>query len=86
VQSCRTFVVESADRGGHLMRKAPEPRIYQFAAAPGHRAHPGGSFWRHGGETGKGARALGMHTIKVDHTTSAIDELEEALGIPLPRL
>ncbi len=34
----------------------------------------------------KGAKALGMRTIKVDHTTSAIDELEEALGIPLPRL
>ena len=28
---------------------------------------------------------LGMHTIKVDDTLSAIDELEAALGIPLPR-
>jgi FMN phosphatase YigB (HAD superfamily) len=33
----------------------------------------------------KGAKALGMTTIKVDHTLSAIDELEAALGIPLPR-
>jgi putative hydrolase of the HAD superfamily len=33
----------------------------------------------------KGARALGMTTIKVDESTRAIDELEEALGIPLPR-
>ena len=33
----------------------------------------------------KGARALGMTTIKVDHTLSAVDELEAALGIPLPR-
>ncbi len=33
----------------------------------------------------KGARALGMTTIKVDHTLSAIDELEAALGLPLPR-
>jgi len=26
-----------------------------------------------------------MHTIKVDDSLSAIDELEAALGIPLPR-
>jgi len=33
----------------------------------------------------KAARALGMTTIKVDETTGAIDELETALGIRLPR-
>jgi len=32
----------------------------------------------------KGARALGMTTIKVDHTPGAIDELEAVLGISLP--
>jgi putative hydrolase of the HAD superfamily len=33
----------------------------------------------------KGARALGMTTIKVDSTLRAIEELEAAIGIPLPR-
>ena len=35
------------------------------------------------GATLKAARALGMHTIKVDSAEQAIAELEAALGFPL---
>ncbi len=74
-------VVESAIVG---FRK-PEPRIYQIACeALGIEPHEA-VFLDDLGANLKGAKALGMATIKVDHTLSAIDELEEALGIPLPR-
>ena len=75
------IVIESAIVG---VRK-PEPRIYQIACEQlGIEPHQA-VFLDDMGPNLKGARALGMHTIKVDHTTSAIDALEEALGFPLPR-
>ncbi len=75
-------VVESAIEG---MRK-PDPRIFQIACERLEIEPAEAVFLDDLGSNLKGAKALGMHTIKVDHTTSAIDELEQALGIPLPRL
>lgn len=74
-------VVESAIVG---VRK-PEPRIYQIACEALRIEPHEAVFLDDLGANLKGAKALGMTTIKVDHTLSAIDELEEALGIPLPR-
>lgn len=74
-------VVESAKVG---MRK-PDPRIYQLACDQLGVAPPEAAFLDDLGANLKGARALGMTTIKVDHTASAIGELERALGLPLPR-
>jgi len=74
-------VVESAKVG---MRK-PDPRIYQLACEHLRVAPPEAAFLDDLGANLKGARALGMTTIKVDHTASAIDELERALGLVLPR-
>lgn len=74
-------VVESARVG---MRK-PDPRIYQLACEGLGVTPPEAAFLDDLGANLKGARALGMTTIKVDHTTGAIDELERALGFPLPR-
>ena len=74
-------VVESAIVG---VRK-PEPRIYQIACEQLRIEPHEAVFLDDLGANLKGAKALGMTTIKVDHTLSAIDELEEALGIPLPR-
>jgi putative hydrolase of the HAD superfamily len=74
-------VIESAKVG---MRK-PDPKIYQMACdSLGVEPHEA-VFLDDIGANLKGARALGMATIKVDHTLSAIDELEQALGFPLPR-
>lgn len=74
-------VIESAKVG---LRK-PEPAIYQMAcdalSVPPHQA----VFLDDMGVNLKGAQALGMATIKVDHTLSAIDELEALVGFPLPR-
>ncbi|MEO9255495.1 MAG: HAD family phosphatase [Tepidiformaceae bacterium] len=81
IQSLFDVVIESAIVG---VRK-PEPRIYELAcealAVEPHEA----VFLDDLGANLKGARALGMTTIKVDHTLAAIDELEAALGFPLPR-
>jgi putative hydrolase of the HAD superfamily len=74
-------VVESAKVG---IRK-PDPRIYHMACDALEVAPPEAAFLDDIGANLKGARALGMTTIKVDHTHSAIEELEAALGIPLPR-
>ncbi|MCL4232677.1 MAG: HAD family phosphatase [Dehalococcoidia bacterium] len=74
-------VVESAIAG---VRK-PEPRIYQIACEQLGVEPQQAVFLDDMGANLKGARALGMTTIKVDHTLSAIGELEAALGIPLPR-
>ncbi|HEX6031464.1 MAG TPA: HAD-IA family hydrolase [Tepidiformaceae bacterium] len=82
VQSLFDVVVESAIEG---IRK-PHPRIFQIACERLEIEPPEAVFLDDLGSNLKGAKALGMHTIKVDHTTSAIDELEQALGIPLPRL
>ena len=74
-------VIESAKVG---IRK-PDPRIYQMACEALDVTPPEAAFLDDIGVNLKGARALGMTTIKVDETTRAIDELEAALGISLPR-
>ena len=81
VQSLFDVVVESAIEG---VRK-PEPRIYQIACERLSIEPSRAVFLDDLGANLKGARALGMHTIKVDDTLSALDELEAALGIALPR-
>lgn len=81
VQSLFDVVVESAIEG---VRK-PEPRIYQIACEKLSIRPEEAVFLDDLGANLKGARSLGMHTIKVDDTLSALDELEAALGIPLPR-
>lgn len=81
VHSLFEVVVESAIVG---VRK-PEPRIFQIACDQlGIEPHEA-VFLDDMGANLKGARALGMTTIKVDETLSAVDQLEQALGIPLPR-
>ena len=74
-------VIESAKVG---IRK-PDPAIYRMACDALGVTPPEAAFLDDLGANLKGARALGMTTIKVDHTASAIDELEAALGFPLPR-
>jgi putative hydrolase of the HAD superfamily len=74
-------VIESAKVG---LRK-PDPRIYHLACEQLDVAPPESAFLDDIGVNLKGARALGMTTIKVDGTLRAIEELEAALGIPLPR-
>ena len=74
-------VVESSKVG---MRK-PDPRIYQLTCEQLGVEPREAVFLDDFGVNLKGARALGMTTIKVDESTAAIDELESALGISLPR-
>jgi putative hydrolase of the HAD superfamily len=74
-------VVESAIVG----YRKPEPEIFRIACEQLGIEPPEAVFLDDLGANLKGARVLGMHTIKVDDTLSAIDELEAALGIPLPR-
>jgi len=74
-------VVESAIVG----YRKPQPEIFRIACEHLQIEPPEAVFLDDLGANLKGARALGMHTIKVDDTLSAIDELEAALGIPLPR-
>jgi putative hydrolase of the HAD superfamily len=74
-------IVESA-KVGH---RKPHPEIYLMTCAQLGIAPEEAVFLDDFGVNLKGARALGMTTIKVDATTSAIDELEQVLGIPLPR-
>lgn len=74
-------VIESAK----VNLRKPDPRIYQMACDLLGVTPAEAVFLDDFGINLKGARALGMTTIKVDDTTRAIDELEAALGIPLPR-
>lgn len=74
-------VIESSKVG---LRK-PDPRIYHLACESLGVTPPESAFLDDIGANLKGARALGMTTIRVDHTLSAIEELEAALGFPLPR-
>lgn len=74
-------VIESARAG---MRK-PDPRIYHAACEALSVQPEEAVFLDDIGVNLKGAKAVGMITIRVDQTTSAIDELERVLGIPLPR-
>lgn len=80
VHSLFPVVIESAIVG---LRK-PDPRIFEMCCEALGVTPPEAVFLDDLGVNLKGARALGMHTIKVDETLSAIAELEEALGIPLP--
>lgn len=75
------IVIESSKVG---LRK-PDARIYQLACDHLGVEPPECAFLDDIGANLKGAKALGMTTIRVDPTLRAIDELEEALGIPLPR-
>lgn len=74
-------VIESSVVG---IRK-PDPRIYHMACeALGVQPHEA-VFLDDIGANLKGARAVGMTTIKVNPDLGAIDELEAVLGIALPR-
>ncbi|MGE0599323.1 MAG: HAD-IA family hydrolase [Dehalococcoidia bacterium] len=74
-------VVESAIVG----YRKPQPEIFHIACEQLAITPPEAIFLDDLGANLKGARSLGMHTIKVDDTLSALDELEAALGFPLPR-
>ncbi|MBM4334598.1 MAG: HAD family phosphatase [Deltaproteobacteria bacterium] len=71
--------VESAVVG---LRK-PDPRIYRYACDALGVAPEASIFLDDIGANLKAARALGMHTIKVDSAEQAIAELEAVLGFPL---
>jgi putative hydrolase of the HAD superfamily len=71
--------VESALVG---LRK-PDPRIYEHACRELRVTPPESIFLDDIGANLKTARALGMHTIKVDTPEQALGELEAALGFPL---
>lgn len=71
--------VESAIVG---LRK-PDPRIYQHACRELGVRPEVSIFLDDIGANLKAARALGMHTIKVDTPEQALGELESALGFPL---
>lgn len=71
--------VESAVVG---LRK-PDPRIYRHACDELGVSPEASIFLDDIGANLKAARALGMHTIKVDSAEQAIAELEAALGFPL---
>lgn len=75
------IVIESAKVG---IRK-PDPRIYQMTCEQLGVPIDEAVFLDDFGVNLKGARALGMTTIKVDETLSAISELESVLGWTLPR-
>lgn len=81
VHSLFDVVVESAIVG---VRK-PEPRIYEIACAELNVRPAEAVFLDDLGANLKGAKALGMATIKVDHTLSALYELEQVLGMELPK-
>jgi len=81
IQGLFDVVVESSIVG---LRK-PDPAIYHMACALLGVEPREAVFLDDLGANLKGAKALGITTIKVDETHSAIDELEEALGIPLPK-
>jgi putative hydrolase of the HAD superfamily len=74
-------VIESAN----VNLRKPDPRIYGLACDRLGVTPREAVFLDDFGVNLKAARALGMTTIKVDETTRAIDELEAAIGIPLPR-
>jgi putative hydrolase of the HAD superfamily len=81
IQRLFDVVVESAIVG---LRK-PDPRIYTMTCDLLGVEPSEAVFLDDIGQNLKAARALGMATIKVDSTLSAIDELETALGFELPK-
>ncbi len=74
-------VIESSIVG---IRK-PDPRIYHMACEALSVQPHEAVFLDDIGANLKGARAVGMTTIKVNPDLGAIDELEAVLGIALPR-
>ncbi len=74
-------VIESAKVG---VRK-PDPRIYEMACQQLGVPLNETVFLDDFGVNLKGARALGITTIKVDDTLAAIEELERVLGWAFPR-
>ena len=74
-------VIESSKVGLHK----PDARIYLLACEQLGVTPEESVFLDDFGVNLKGARALGMTTIKVDETMRAIEELEALLGMPLPR-
>jgi epoxide hydrolase-like predicted phosphatase len=72
-------VVESAVEG---MRK-PDPRIYELTCERLGITPPEAVFLDDIGANLKPARAMGMTTIKVDDTLTALRELEAVLGFEL---
>ncbi len=81
IHSLFDVVIESSIVG---IRK-PDPRIYQMACEALSVDPAEAVFLDDLGANLKGARALGMTTIKVDAGPGAIDELERVLGFTLPR-
>jgi putative hydrolase of the HAD superfamily len=75
-------VIESSKVG---MRK-PNPAIYLLACEQLGVRPEEAIFLDDFGVNLKAARALGITTIKVDETLSAVEELERLLGIDLPRM
>jgi len=73
-------VIESQAVG---MRK-PDPRIYQLACRELGVTPPETAFLDDIGMNLKSARALGMHTIKVDDPDAALRELSALVGFDLP--
>jgi len=71
--------VESSVEG---LRK-PDPRIYELACDRLDVAPPHAAFLDDIGANLKAARALGMHTIKVDEPEPALRALSRALGLAL---
>ena len=71
--------VESSVEG---LRK-PDPRIYELVCARLDVTPAGSVFLDDIGSNLKAARALGMHTIKVDEPVSALRQLESHLGFAL---
>jgi putative hydrolase of the HAD superfamily len=63
--------------------RKPDPRIYQHACRELGVAPEASIFLDDIGANLKAARALGMHTIKVDTPEQALGELESALGFGL---
>jgi putative hydrolase of the HAD superfamily len=74
-------VIESSKVG---LRK-PDPRIYHMACDALSVTPAQSVFLDDIGANLKGARSVGMTTIRVTPDDSAIDELERVLGIALPR-
>ena len=73
-------VIESSKVG---VRK-PDPRIYHLACEELGVTPDEAAFLDDFGVNLKAARALGMMTIKVDETDSALRELEKVLGLEFP--
>ncbi len=63
--------------------RKPDPRIYELVCRELEVAPPASAFLDDIGRNLKSARALGMHTIKVDEPLPALEELEKLLGFAL---